>query len=252
MSKALLELVSAFPAGGAIDRGDQWMPTAALLQFARSVERLGEATGGTSSVDSSVHSTAWGPAVSHARSYVQRHDSKPLAHITRYGGGCCQHPSASICCLNRTASGPLGWQAVSAPTSVVVQQVQLSEQDGQQCSEPAPSVWVAPTVSSLGSVDVSARCPAAPAPVLDNDNVAEEAVYVVLAHHRCGASIGLQHNQVVHIWIHRRMVTFQQLLLQLLDEVVGLTNAANDVLAWWPGSCLRGQAPPPPLHVHVA
>lgn len=50
----------------------------------------------------------------------------------------------------------------------------------------------------------------------------------------------------------RRMVTFQQLLLQLLDEVVGLANAANDVLSGWPGSCLRGQAPPAPLTLHVA
>lgn len=48
------------------------------------------------------------------------------------------------------------------------------------------------------------------------------------------------------------MVTFQQLLLQLLDEVVGLANAANDVLAGWAGSSVRGQVPPPPLHVHIA
>lgn len=85
MSRALLELARAFPAGDALDRGEQWMPTAALLQFARSVEKLGEAPGGTST-DGSVHSAAWGPAASHARSYVQRHDSKPLMHVTRYLG----------------------------------------------------------------------------------------------------------------------------------------------------------------------
>lgn len=40
------------------------------------------------------------------------------------------------------------------------------------------------------------------------------------------------------------MYTFQTLLEQLLDALTGMYMSANQLIAGWPGSQLRGQTPP--------
>ncbi len=120
MSSALLELSRAFPNGHALNRADCWIPTAALLEFARCVVHLGGGPGGppgpptrvmtTTSGggghtmtpggggggekggEGSVQSGVWGVhsvqslAMSHAWSAVQGQHSKKLLHVTRYAG----------------------------------------------------------------------------------------------------------------------------------------------------------------------